>query len=324
VGKKMVKRVKVTVTGGAGGICYSLLFRLASGEVFGSDTYLDLIILEIPQGMNILKGVAMELQDCAFPLLLSITLTESADCAFDGIDYAFLVGSRPRSKGMERSDLLLENGKIFVEQGRALNRSPEAKVLVVGNPCNTNALILKHAAKNLPSSHICAMTRLDRNRATAMIAEKAKVGVNHVQGVAIFGNHSSTMVIDYLHATIKGKHAVEVIGDIKWFQEVLFPQVQQRGAAVLEARGHSSAASAANAAIDALKDWIFPSKEISCSAMYSQGNSYGIDGDLFFSFPTQGGKRVEGLKMDEFLLEKIKLSEKELIEERDIVKTYLR
>ena len=319
-----MKKVKVAVSGGAGGICYSLLFRISTGELFGLHTQIDLVILEVPQSMKMLGGVLMELKDCAFPLLSSITITDSEDCAFDGVDYVFLVGARPRSKGMERSDLLSENGKIFVSQGKALNKAPMAKILVVGNPCNTNALILKSAARDIKATNIRAMTRLDQNRATAMIAEKADVPITEVKGVSIFGNHSSTMVIDYIHATISGKAAPLVLNNMPWLQDVMFPTVQQRGAAILEARGLSSAASAASAAIDAMKDWIHESDEVTSASIYSKGNPYGIDEDLYFSFPIKNGKIVEGLAMDAFLKEKIKLTEKELIEEREMIRKYLR
>ena len=319
-----MKKVRVAVSGGAGGICYSLLFRISSGELFGLHTQIDLIILEIPKAMKILNGVLMELKDCAFSLLSSITITDSEDCAFDGVDYVFLVGASPRLKGMERSDLLYENGKIFVSQGKALNRSPFAKILVVGNPCNTNALILKNASKDIDPKNIRAMTRLDKNRATAMIAEKANVSIKEVKAVSIFGNHSSTMVIDYLHATIGGKPAPLVLNDMPWLQDVMFPTVQQRGAAILEARGLSSAASAASAAIDAMKDWVYETDEITTASIYSKGNPYGIDEDLYFSFPLKNGKIVEGLSMDTFLKEKIRATEKELIEERELIKKVLR
>jgi malate dehydrogenase len=320
-----MNRVKVTVTGGAGQICYNLLFRIGSGEVFGKNTLVDLVILEIPSSMKELLGVKMEIDDCAFKSLSSVTTTDSIDEAFDGIDYAFLVGAKPRSKGMERSDLLKENGKIFLTQGKALNRSPGAKVLVIGNPCNTNALILMHAAKNLDPFNIRAMTRLDQNRAVSMIAKKAKVGVEDVKNVTIFGNHSSTMVIDYLHGTVKGKSIENVIGDKNWLQGEMFSSVQKRGAAILEARGLSSAASAANAGVDAMKDWMGGGKENYTSAgIYAKNNPYGIFEDLYFSFPLKGGKIVEGLKMDLFLEEKIKLTEQELLDERDAVKEYLR
>lgn len=321
---EFLKKVRVTVSGGAGQICYSLLFRLISGEVFGKDIYIDLILLEIPTSMKALQGVKMELDDCAFPLLSSLSITDSIDKAFDGIDYAFLIGARPRSKGMERSDLLKENGKIFVKQGKALNRSKNAKVLVVGNPCNTNALILKHAAKEVCHTNIRAMTRLDQNRASSMLAKKANVLISAVDKVAIFGNHSSTMVTDYLHAEIQGKKATDVIKDLSWFQQTMFEGVQKRGAAIIEARGLSSAASAANAAMDAMKDWLGKNQSSYVSAaIYTQKNPYGIHEDLFFSFPLMNGKIVKGLQMDSFLEEKIKITEKELIEERDAVKEYL-
>ncbi len=237
-----MKKIKVAVSGGAGALCYNLLFRIADGEVFGMNTSIELSILEIPQSMQTLSGVRMELLDCAYPLLSSVTISDSADAAFDGADYVFLVGAKPRGKGMERIDLLKDNGKIFMEQGKALNRAKEAKVLVVGNPCNTNALILKYAAKDLSPNNIRAMTRLDQNRAVSIIAEKAGVPVSAVSDLVIFGNHSSTMVVDYLHATINGQSLVEVIDDMTFLQQEMLPKVQNRGAEILAQRGLSSAA----------------------------------------------------------------------------------
>ncbi len=310
-----MKKVKIAVTGGAGSICYSLLFRLLSGELFGKDTYIDLSILEIKESMQVLKGVEMEIFDCAFPLLHSLTCTSLEDQAFEGAQFVFLVGAKPRSKGMERKDLLKENGKIFAHQGKALNREKGAKILVVGNPCNTNALILKHAAKDLDPKNIRAMTRLDQNRARALLSKKANVSISSIKNLTIFGNHSSTMVSDYFHALIDGKKAMDIIDDPLFFQDTLFKGVQQRGAKVIEASGASSAASAANAAIDAMKDWIFPNSEITSAAIYSNGNPYGITDDLFFSFPIKDGDIVTW-QMDPFLEKQIKITEKELLEER--------
>jgi malate dehydrogenase len=320
-----MKKVKVAVSGGAGQICYSLLFKVASGAVFGADTLIDLIILEVPHSMKALQGVIMELKDCAFPSLSSISYTDSPDVAFEGANYVFLVGARPRGKGMERGDLLKENGKIFALQGKALNQSKDAKVLVVGNPCNTNALILKHAANKIDPKNIRAMTKLDENRAVSMIAAKTSSMVSDVKDLVIFGNHSSTMVIDYLHASVAGKSVINAVNDIKWLQETLFPKVQKRGAEIIEARGFSSAASAANAATDAMRDWCgLTSKGLIVSAaVYSDQNPYGIDDDLYFSFPILDGTIVKGWEMDEFLSEKIVLTEKELIQERDLVKEFL-
>ena len=313
------------MTGGAGNICYSLLFRIGSGEVFGLDTLVELVILERDEAMAALKGVEMELIDCAFPHFSSVQITSSVDVAFEGIDYAFLVGAKPRSKGMERSDLLKENARIFQEQGKALNRSKDAKVLVVGNPCNTNALILNHNAKDVDPTNIRAMSRLDQNRAKAQIAKRAGSQIASVKNVGIFGNHSASMVTDYLHVTVDGKQAVDVIDDLSFFQKTLFESVAGRGSEIIEARGLSSAASAANAAIDAMRDWIgLNSSEESYSAgIYSNGNPYSIADDLYFSFPMKDGKIVGGLDMDPFLDEKIKATERELLDERDSVEDFL-
>ncbi|MCH9621522.1 MAG: malate dehydrogenase [Chlamydiia bacterium] len=310
------------MTGGAGNICYSLLFRIASGELFGIETLVDLRVLETKESINCMKGVKMELMDCAYPLLNSIKTTTSPDEAFEGVDYAFLVGAKPRSKGMERSDLLKENGKIFQVQGKALNRSNNAKVLVVGNPCNTNALILKYAAKDLNPFNIRAMTRLDQNRAAAQVAKRAGVPVSKVKNIGIWGNHSAKMVTDYLHIQIDGDKAVDVIQDLEFFQKTLFEKVAQRGTEIMEARGLSSAASAANAAIDSMKDWI-GSDVMHSAGIYSEGNPYGIDNDLYFSFPLVNGRIIEGLQIDEFLEQKIKETENELIEERESVRAFL-
>ena len=316
--------MKVAVTGAAGALCYNLLFRIADGEVFGTDTSIDLSLLEVPGALKALHGVELELLDCACPLLSSITITDSAEKAFEGAEYVFLVGAKPRSKGMERADLLRENGKIFAAQGKALNQAKDAKVLVVGNPCNTNALILKYAAKDLDPQNIRAMTRLDQNRAVSVIAEKAGVSVSKVTDLVIWGNHSTSMVIDYMHTKIDGKPLLEVIKDKDFLRRELFDVVANRGAEIIKERGLSSAASAANAAIDAMKDWIYPSERIISSGLYTEGNPYGIADDLYFSFPVQNGKIVQGLSFDSFLEERIGLSEKELLEERDAIKEYLK
>jgi malate dehydrogenase len=320
-----LKKIRVAVTGGAGNICYSLLFRIGSGEVFGLDTHVDLVILERDEAMAILEGVKMELVDCSFPLLSSVKVTTLVDEAFEGIDYAFLVGAKPRCKGAERCDLLEDNAIIFQAQGKALNRSKNAKVLVVGNPCNTNALILSSNAKDMDPVNIRAMSRLDQNRAKAQIAIRAGVEISSVKNVGIFGNHSASMVTDYLHAEINGKRAVDVIEDLSFFQSELFQKVAHRGSEILETRGLSSAASAANAAIDAMRDWIGlnGSDESYSAAIYSTGNPYSITDDLYFSFPIKEEKIVEGLKMDSFLEEKIKATEKELLLERDSIKAFL-
>lgn len=325
----MVKSIKrVVVTGGAGQIAYNLLFRIASGELFGNDQPIALHILEIPEALKSLEGVKMELEDCAFPLLREIQIGTDPYQLFGDVHYALLVGSKPRGPGMERGELLTENGRIFVEQGKALNASANAdvKVLVVGNPCNTNCLIAMKNAPKIPRENFHAMTRLDQNRAAASLASHAGVEVAAISNMAIWGNHSATQVPDFYHARIAGKKLLEVIKDEEWLKTDFIKGVQQRGAAIIAARGKSSAASAANALIDAAKSLISPTPagQWYSSAIYSSQNPYGIDKDLIFSFPcrtTAAGKCeiVEGLDLNPFLTEKIRLTEKELIEERNIV-----
>jgi malate dehydrogenase len=319
--------LRVAVTGGAGQIAYSLLFRIASGEMLGTDQPVALHILEIPQMLQALEGVKMELQDGAFPLLQEIRVGSDPKKVFEGIQLALLVGATPRGPGMERGDLLKENGKIFIEQGAALNSSADGdvKVLVVGNPCNTNCLIAMRNAPKIPKKNFHAMTRLDQNRATFQLAQKAGVDISAVQRLAIWGNHSSTQVPDFFNATINGKAVPEVIKDKKWLEVEFFENVQKRGAAIISARGKSSAASAAQAIIDAVKALrtkTAPGQWFS-SGVYAEGNPYGITEDLIFSFPciTLGSGEVEivpNVTWNDFLREKIKKSEKELIEERDI------
>jgi len=330
----MAKPIKrVVVTGGAGNIAYSLLFKIASGELFGPDQPVALHILEIESMLNVLEGVRMELEDLASPLLNEIRIGSDPYKIFEGVDYALLVGSKPRGPGMERKDLLTENGKIFVEQGRALNAvaNREAKVLVVGNPCNTNCLIALSNAPDLDPKNFHALTRLDQNRAAALLALKASVPVSDVSNVTIWGNHSATQVPDFYHAKVQGKAVTNVIGDIAWLEDTFISNVQKRGAAIIAARGKSSAASAAHAVVDAVKsleqktqgqDWF-------SSGVHSAGNRYGIDPHLVFSFPCRSAgdgvyTYVDGLDWNEFLRTKIKLSEKELIEERDLVKDQMK
>ncbi len=310
--------IKVAVTGGAGQIAYSLLFRLASGEVFGNQP-LAIHILEIPEALGALEGVAMELQDGAFPLLEQVVLGSDPYKVFEGVDWALLVGARPRGPGMERADLLQANGKIFVEQGRALNEvaSRDVKVLVVGNPCNTNCLIALHNAPDLPRENFQAMTRLDQNRATAQLALQAGVPLRGASPVIIWGNHSSTQVPDFVHATIGQKPATEVL-DRSWLEGEFFQVVQKRGAAIIKARGKSSAASAANAAIDHVKNW-HGGGELFSAACWSEGNPYDLDEGLVFSFPCDTKGVVPGFTWDDFLEEKIRASEAELKQERDDV-----
>ncbi len=320
--------VRVAVTGGAGQIAYNLLFRIAAGEMFGPDQPVALHILELPEVINALEGVKMELEDCAFPLLQEVRIGSDPMEIFRDVDYALLVGAKPRGPGMERGDLLNENGKIFVAQGKAIDAvaSPNVKVLVVGNPCNTNALIALHQAKRIPRNHFFAMTRLDENRAKAQLSQKAKKPVGEVSNLAIWGNHSATQVPAYHHGKVGNQLVTDLIHDQKWLQDDFFSSVQKRGAKIIEARGKSSAASAAHAVIDTIKSLTQPTKpgDWFSVGVYSSGNPYSIDPDLVFSFPCRLNSRgdveiVSGLNWDPFLTEKIKASERELLEERKII-----
>ncbi len=322
---------RIAVTGAGGQIAYSLIFRLAAGELLGPNQPIALHLLEVPEVLPTLKGLVMELEDCNFPMLKEIRIGSSADELFGGIEYAFLVGSKPRGPGMERKDLLAENGKIFVGQGSALNRgaSRDVRVLVVGNPCNTNCLIALHHAPSLKPEQFFAMTRLDQNRAAFQLAHKAGASGSDVRKLAIWGNHSSTQVPDFEHALIQGRPAAEVIGDRKWLEKDFFSSVQKRGAEVIGARGKSSAASAAHAAISAMRSVVTATHGDDWFSMgvFTRPSMYGIQ-DLVFSFPcTSTGKGeasvVQGLKWSPFLEEKIALSQKELIEERDLIAALL-
>lgn len=319
--------VHIAVTGGAGQIAYSLLFRIAAGELFGADQPISLRILEVPEALKALEGVKMELDDCAFPLLKEVRIGSNPDEIFQGVQYAILVGAKPRGPGMERGDLLNENAKIFIAQGSALNRVADrnVKVLVVGNPCNTNCLIAMHHAPDLPKENFFAMTRLDENRAIAQLAQKANVPVTDITCMAIWGNHSATQVPDFLNAKIGNKPAIDVIKERKWLEETFLSTVQKRGAEIIAARGKSSAASAASAAIDTMRALIFPTptNQWFSVAKISDGNPYGIQQGLIFSFPcrlNQNGKCVivPGLASDPFLKQKIAATEKELLEEREL------
>ena len=316
---------RIAVTGGAGNIAYSLLFRIAAGELLGDDQPIILQILEIPSMLNALEGVRMELEDCAYPLLKGITVSSDPKEVFKDADYAFLVGAKPRSKGMERKDLLLENGKIFIEQGKALNAVAcrEVKVLVVGNPCNTNCLIAMKNAPDIPRANFHAMTRLDQNRAESLLAKKAGVKVEQVTCVTIWGNHSTTQVPDFYNAQIEGKEATTIIQDKEWLKNQFIPKVQKRGAEIIQARGQSSAASAANAAIDAMKALLHPTPEGQwfSSGVCTDGNSYGLDEDLIFSLPCQSKgdgnyEVVADVPWNAFLEERILASQAELKEEK--------
>lgn len=324
----MVRTVKVAVTGAAGQIGYAILPRLASGEVFGRDVRISLRLLEITPALKALEGVVMELDDCAFPLLDHIEITDRADVAFDGVNWGLLIGSKPRGPGMERGDLIRENGPIFVGQGRALARAAaDVRVLVVGNPANTNGLIaMTHGHEaGIPRDRFHAMTRLDQNRAQAQLANKAGVKVAAVTNMAIWGNHSATQYPDAENARIEGRPAPDVIGHHAWLREEFIQIVQQRGAAVIAARGLSSAASAANAALDHVVsvESATPAGDFFSAGVYSDG-SYGIDEGLMFSFPMRSDGQgrleiVQGLELSDFARAKIKATEDELKEERAVI-----
>ena len=319
--------VRVAVTGAAGQIGYSLLFRIASGQMLGEDQPVILQLLDITPAMDALKGVAMELEDCAFPLLSDIVRTDDPDEAFGDISYALLVGARPRSKGMERKDLLEANGGIFKPQGKALsdNAASDVKILVVGNPANTNALIAMNNAPNISNERFTAMTRLDHNRAMAQVAAKTGTTVSDITKMTIWGNHSATQYPDLFHAEVKGQNADALINDQAWLENDFIPTVQQRGAAIIEARGLSSAASAANAAIDHMRTWALGSAKGDWVSMaIPSDGSYGVAEGIISSFPVTCGNGkyeiVQGLDIDDFSRGRIDASVAELVEERDGVK----
>ncbi|MFD7444784.1 malate dehydrogenase [Streptomyces sp. NPDC059909] len=320
--------VNVTVTGAAGQIGYALLFRIASGHLLGADVPVKLRLLEIPQGLKAAEGTAMELDDCAFPLLQGIEITDDPNVAFDGANVALLVGARPRTKGMERGDLLSANGGIFKPQGKAINdhAADDIKVLVVGNPANTNALIAQAAAPDVPAERFTAMTRLDHNRAISQLAKKTGAPVTDIKRLTIWGNHSATQYPDIFHAEIAGKNAAEVVNDQKWLAEEFIPTVAKRGAAIIEARGASSAASAANAAIDHIHTWVNGTAEGDWTSMgIPSDGSYGVAEGLISSFPVicKDGKYeiVQGLDINEFSRTRIDTSVAELEEEREAVRS---
>jgi malate dehydrogenase len=319
--------VNVTVTGAAGNIGYALLFRIASGALLGPDQQVNLRLLEIPQAVKAAEGTAMELFDSAFPTLGSVDIFDDPKQAFDGANIAFLVGSMPRRAGMERSDLLQANGGIFGPQGAAINAvaADDIKVLVVGNPANTNALIAANHAPDVPSSRFTAMTRLDHNRALAQLAAKTGAHVTDLDKVTIWGNHSSTQYPDLTHATVKGQPITELLADRAWVEGDFIPTVAKRGAAIIEARGASSAASAASAAIDHVRDWVKGVKGYSwTSAAIMSDGSYGVPEGIISSFPAISvdgeWKVVEGLEIDEFSRAEIDASVNELLHEKDTVK----
>ena len=319
--------VRVAVTGAAGQIGYSLVFRIASGAMLGPDQPVILQLLEIPPAMGALDGVAMELDDCAFPLLAGLELSDDPDTAFGAANVALLVGSRPRTKGMERQDLLEANGAIFTGQGRALNdhAADDLRVLVVGNPANTNCLIAMNSAPDVPSERFTAMMRLDHNRALTQVAQKLGTSVNDVSRMTIWGNHSATQYPDLVHCEVPGGTAAEVIGDQAWLEGDFIPTVQQRGAAIIEARGASSAASAANAAIDHVHDWMAGTSDGDWVSMgVPSDGSYGVPEGLLCGFPVTCAdgnyEIVQGLALDDFSRTRINASVAELVSERDMVR----
>jgi len=323
----VARSVNVTVTGAAGQIGYALLFRIASGQLLGQDTKVRLRLLEIPQAVKAAEGTAMELADCAFPLLDGIDITDDAKTAFDGVNVALLVGARPRTKGMERGDLLEANGGIFKPQGEAINAgaADDVRVLVVGNPANTNALIAQQHAPDVPAERFTAMTRLDQNRAVSQVANKLGVPVTEVKRLAIWGNHSATQYPDLFHAEVGGRNAAETVDDQEWIENTFIPTVAKRGAAIIEARGASSAASAANAAIDHVYDWVNGTAEGDWVSMaVPSDGSYGVPEGLISSFPVvckDGGYEiVRDLQIDAFSRARIAHTVAELEEERDAVR----
>jgi malate dehydrogenase len=325
----MERKVKrIAITGGGGQIGYSLLFRLAAGELFGTKTSIELCIHDLePSVQTVLKGVVMELEDGLYPLLTKVRCTSDLNQAFEGADLALLIGAKPRSAGMERKDLLKDNGEFFKRQGQALNRAQkEALVFVVGNPCNTNCLIALHHASGLKPENFHAMTRLDQNRAVFQLAKKTGFPIETIKNVAIWGNHSATLVSDFLNAKINSRPLLESFSDRGWLEGEFFKIIQQRGAEIIKLRGKSSAASATQAILDGLKALVDPKKEngFFSSAVISRGNPYGIKEDLVFSFPLRvktelDWQIVPGLLWDSFLEERIRVSEKELLAERDAI-----
>lgn len=327
----MKEAVKVAVTGAAGNIGYALLFRIASGEMLGKDQPVILQLLDLPQAQNAVKGVVMELQDCAFPLLAGVTISDDPEVAFKDAQIAILVGSRPRSKGMERADLLQANAAIFTVQGAALNKVADrnVKVLVVGNPANTNAYIAMKSAPDLPAKNFTAMLRLDHNRALTQLAEKIQQPVNEIEKMVVWGNHSPTMYADYRFATVNGKNVKEIINDKNWYVEYFLPKVGKRGAEVIEARGLSSAASAANAAIDHIRNWVLGTNgKWVTMGIPADGTYKEIPKELIFGQPVtcENGEYhlVQDLTFDEFSKERLNVTIKELEGEREAIANLLK
>lgn len=326
----MKEPIRVAVTGAAGNIGYALLFRIASGAMFGPDQPVALNLIEIPPALGALQGVVMELEDCAFPLLKDVVATADLSEGFKDVNWALLVGSKPRGPGMERADLLKDNGKIFTSQGKAINdnAAKDVRILVVGNPCNTNCLIAMNNAPDIPADRWFAMTRLDENRAKTQLAQKAGVDITEVSNLAIWGNHSPTMYPDFYNAKIGGKSAAEVIGDEAWLKETFVPTVGKRGAAIIKARGASSAASAANGVVDTVHDLFFatPKGDYRSVAVCSDG-SYGVPQGLISSFPIKyDGEKysiVQGVELNDYAKEMLKITVDELSSERETVKDML-
>jgi malate dehydrogenase len=319
--------VRVAVTGAAGQIGYAILFRIASGQLLGGDTRVHLSLLEIPDALKAVEGTAMELDDCAFPLLAGVDISDDPNKAFDGVNVALLIGARPRSKGMERSDLLEANGGIFKPQGKALNdhAASDLKVLVVGNPANTNCLIAQQNAPDVPAERFTSMMRLDHNRAIAQLAAKAGAPVHEVTNMTVWGNHSPTQYPDIFNAKVKGKNAAETVDDQDWLENDFLPTVQKRGAAVIDARGASSAASAANAAVDHVRDWVLGTADGDWVSMgIPSDGSYGVDEGLISGFPvtcSNGSYEVvQGLELNDFSRSRLEATVNELGEERSTIK----
>jgi malate dehydrogenase len=319
--------VRVAVTGAAGQIGYAILFRIASGQLLGPDTPVHLSLLEIPAALKAVEGTAMEIDDCAFPLVAGVDIADDPNKAFDGASIALLIGARPRTKGMERSDLLEANGGIFKPQGKALNdhAASDIKVLVVGNPANTNCLIAKSHAPDIPAERFTSMMRLDHNRAIAQLAAKVGATVSDVTNMTVWGNHSPTQYPDIFHAKVKGQNAAEAANDQEWLENDFIPTVQKRGAAVIDARGASSAASAANAAVGHVRDWVLGTPEGDWVSMgIPSDGSYAIDEGLIFGFPVtcSGGSYqiVQGLDLNDFSKSRLDVTVKELTDERETVK----
>ena len=324
----MSQPIRVAITGGAGQIAYNLLFRIGNGEVFGADQPVALQILEIPPAMDALRGVVMELEDCAQPLLHDTVISDDPNIAFNDANWAILVGGKPRGPGMLRGDLIAANGPIFVEQGRALNENAadDIRVLVVANPCNSNCLVTKANAPDIPAERFFAMTRLDENRAKAQLAMKARSKVADVRQLAIWGNHSATQFPNFEHAQVSGVRAEAVIGDRNWLEGEFMTTVQQRGAAIIKARGKSSAASAANAALDTIRSLINPTAagDFISAGIPSEGNPYGVAAGLIYSFPLRSAgdgsaEIVSGLELSSYARVKIKATEAELLSEREAI-----